>query len=109
MRGHVRIERDLIGLVTTPPPPLAIASMVDDDAINPRLQGRLTAELVNRAEDVEEDVLRQVRGFVPVTEHVVRELKHHPLVTRDQFGTRRLFTGGTALDERGLAGAYIRP
>lgn len=86
MRGNVLVERDLIGLVPPPPPPLAVTRLVDDDAIDPGLQCGLAAEVVNGAEYAEEDFLREVEGFVAVTQQVQGELVDHPFMARDEFG-----------------------
>src|SRR5262245_47761513 len=64
------VERDLARTVTTPPPALSSASLIDDDAVDPGAQGRLPAEAGQRAEDAQEYFLRQVQGFVGVAKKV---------------------------------------
>ena len=54
VRLDVLIERDLIGLVTPPPPALAIARLIDDDPVDPGAEGRLAAERRERPEDPQE-------------------------------------------------------
>ena len=109
MRGDVLIERHLIGAVAPPPEPVAVARLVDGDAVDPGAEARLAAEAVNGAEDAEEDFLRQVERFVAIAEQVHRQLDDHPLVLGDQLGAGRFVAGGAALDERGLAAADVGP
>ena len=80
VRGDVLIERHLIGAVAPPPEAVAVARLVDGDAVDPGAQARLAAEAVNGAEDAEEDFLRQVERFVAVAQQVHRQLDDHPLV-----------------------------
>ena len=98
-----------IGPAAAPPPALAITRLVDGDAVDPGLQRRLPAERRQRAEDAEEDFLGEIEGFVTVAEQVQGELEHHALVTRDQLGAGGFFAGGTALNQRCLAGPYLAP
>src|SRR5262245_47122898 len=64
----VLVERDLLASMPAPPPPQPVARLVDDDAVNPGLEAGLTAKSIERAEDPEEDFLRQVERFVVVAE-----------------------------------------
>ena len=109
MRGDVRIERDLIAAMPAPPEAMAIARLVDRNAVDPGAQARLAAEPVNGAEDAQEDLLRQIERFVAVAQQVDGQLHDHPLVLGDQLGARALVAGCTALHERRLASAYVRP
>jgi hypothetical protein len=66
--GHMLIEGNLVGFVTPPPPSLAVARLVDDDSVDPGLEGRLAAEIVDGPENAEEDFLREVEGLVAVAQ-----------------------------------------
>ena len=107
VRGHVLVERHLVGLVAPPPPALAVARLVDDDAVDPGLEGRLAAEVVDGAEDAEEDFLGEVEGLVAVAQQVQGQLEDHALVAGHQLGAGRLLARGAALDERRFA--VVRP
>ena len=109
MGRDVRVERHLIGAVTPPPETMAVARLVDGDAVNPGAQRRLPAEPGNGAKHAEEDFLRQVERFVAVAEQIDRQLDDHPLVLGDEFGKRRLVAGRATLDERRFAAADLRP
>jgi hypothetical protein len=64
---------------------------------------------VNRPEDPEKDLLRQVERLFPVSEQIRRKLHHGPLVLGHQFGRRTLIARGTTLHERRLAITNVRP
>src|SRR5688572_13292915 len=95
--------------MTPTPPPLAVACLIDDDAIDPGPEGRLAAERRDGAEDPQEDFLREVEGFVPVAKQMQREAEDHPLVNRHQLGARHFVTSRTALDEGCFAAVNFRP
>ena len=63
-----------------PPPALPVPRLIDDDPVDPGSQGGLAAEAGERPEDAEEDLLRQVEGFVAVPEQVERQGEDHALV-----------------------------
>ena len=109
MRGHVLIERHLVGAMAPPPEPVAVARLVHGDAVDPGAQARLAAEAVNRAEDAEEDFLGEVERFVPVAQQVHGQLDDHPLVLGHQLGAGRFVARRAALHERRLATADVRP
>ena len=109
VRRDVLIERHLIGPVAPAPEPVAVARLVDGDAVDPGAQARLAAEPVDGAEDAQEDFLRQVERFVAIAEQVHRQLDDHPLVLGHELGAGRLVAGGAALDQRGFAAADVRP
>src|SRR6478672_422211 len=93
----------------TPPPPLTVPCLVDDDPVNPGPQARLPAEGVDGPEHAQEHFLREVEGFVVVVQQVQRQLIHHALVLVDQLRTRVLVPRRTPLDERRLATPYVAP
>jgi len=64
------IQGHLVRLMAAPPPALAVAGLINDDAVDPGLEGRLASEVANGAEHTEEDFLGQIQGFVAVTEQV---------------------------------------
>ena len=109
VRRDVRIERDLVGPVAPAPEAVAVARLVDGNAIDPGPQARLAAEAMDGAEDAEEDFLREVERFVAVAEQVHRQLDDHPLVLGHQLGAGGLVAGGAPLHERRFATADVRP
>ena len=90
MGRDVLVERHLIGAMAPPPEPVAIARLVDGDAVDPGPQARLTAEPMNRPEDAKEDFLGEVERLVAVAQQIDRQLDDHPLVLGDQLGARPL-------------------
>ena len=93
VRRDVLIERHLIGAVAPPPEAVAVARLVDGDAVDPGAEARLAAEAMDGAEDAEEDFLREVERLVAVAQQVDRQLDDHALVLGDQLGTGRLVAG----------------
>ena len=107
---HVLFELHLIGAPAPAPPALAVARLVDGDAINPGLAAPTGPRNDGqRAEDAQEDFLREVQGFVAVAQQMQGQLKHHALVAGDQLGAGRLLAGGAALYQRRFAGANLSP
>ena len=86
MIGDVLVERHLIGAVPPAPEPMAVARLIDRDAVNPSAQARLAAESVNGAEHSEKHFLRKIERLVAIAQEVHRELNHHPLVLGDELG-----------------------
>ena len=109
MRRDVNIEGHLIVSVATPPEAVAVARLVDGDAVNPGPQRRVAAEAMNRAEDAKEDFLGQVEGLVAVAQQIDRELHHHALVLAHQLRAGHLVARCTPLHERRFAHADVRP
>jgi hypothetical protein len=103
------IERHLVGAMAPPPEPVAITGLVDGDAVDPGAEARLAAEAVDRAEDAEEDFLREVERFIAVAQQVHRQLHDHALVLGDQFRAGKLFPSGAALDQHRLPPADVGP
>ena len=62
-----------------------------------------------RAEDAEEDFLREIERFVVIAEEVQRQLVDHPLMLGDQLGAGVLVAGGAALNQRRFAPADFGP
>jgi hypothetical protein len=60
------IERHLVRSRSPPPPALAVADLIDDDAEDPGAKRRLTAESMKRAEDAKKYFLRQVERVFSV-------------------------------------------
>src|ERR1051325_494891 len=73
---HVRVERDLIRTMAPAPEPVAVARLVDGDAVNPGAQARLTTKTVDGTENTQEDLLREVEGFVAVAQEVRGKLHY---------------------------------
>jgi hypothetical protein len=106
---NVLIERHLLGAVPAAPPALAVARLIDDDAVHPRAQAGVAAEGVDGPEDAQKDFLRQVEGFVVVVEEVQRQLVDHPLVLADELRAGVLVPSGAPLDQGGFPAADVGP
>jgi hypothetical protein len=63
-----------------PPPSLPVPRLIDDDAVDPGSESRLPPKARQGAEDPEEDLLRQIEGFVPVPEQMEGQGVDHPLM-----------------------------
>jgi hypothetical protein len=109
MIADVLVERDLLRAVPAPPPPLPVARLVDDNAVDPGAKGRLPPEPGKGAEHAEEHFLRQVERLVVIGEQVQGELVHHTLMLGDELRAGVLVAGGAALYQRRLAPADLRP
>ncbi len=107
--ADVLVERDLLGAVPPAPPALAVAGLVDDDAIDPGAKGRVAAERVDGAEHPQEDLLRQIEGLVMVAQQVERQLVDHPLMLAHQFRAGVFVARGTPLHEGRFAATDVRP
>ena len=70
------------------------------DADQPRLKVRAAIERVERLEDLQEDVLRQIFGFVVLADELVRDVEHLAPVLRTICSQARLIAAQAALDER---------
>ena len=109
MRRDVDIQRHLIGPMAAPPEPLPVARLIDGDAVDPGAKGRLAAKTMNRAENANEDFLREVERLVAVAQQVDRQLHNHPLVLANQLGAGNLVPRCAALHQGRLASADGRP
>ena len=95
--------------MTPLPEPMAVARLVDGNAINPGPQTGLPSEPVNRPENAKEHFLREIERLFPVSQKVARQLNNGSLVFCHQLGRRTFIARGTALHERRLAIADVRP
>src|SRR6185436_5411174 len=95
--------------MTTAPPALAVARLVDHDAVDPGAEGRLAAKSVDGAEDAQEDFLREVQRFVMVAQQVQGELVDHALMLADELSAGVLVADGTALNQPGFAPVDVGP
>src|SRR6188472_2033196 len=95
--------------MTTPPPALPVAGLIDDDAVDPGPESRLAAETGERPEDSEKDLLRQVQGFIGVLEEVQRKGVNHALVSIDQVGAGGFVAGVTAFNKGSFRSVYVGP
>ncbi len=103
------IKRHLIGAMTTPPEPVPIARLVDGDPIDPGPESGLPAETGNRAEDLEEHFLREIKRLVTVAKQVERQLHDHPLVAVHQLRECQLIAACAALNQRRFVPSDSRP
>lgn len=69
----------------------------------------MAAERVDGAENPQENLLREVEGFVVVVEQVERQLIDHPLVLADELGAGVFIARRATLDERGFPAADVCP
>jgi hypothetical protein len=95
--------------MTPTPEPMTVSGLVDDDAVDPGPQARLPSKSMDRAEDPEEDFLRQVKRLFPVAQQIGRQLEDDPLMFGHQLGRRVLIARGTTLHQRRFAIANVRP
>src|ERR687891_596165 len=95
--------------MAAPPPPLPVARLVDDDAVDPGAEGGLAAEARQRPEDPEEHFLGKVERLVGVAEEVQGEVVDHALVGGHQVGAGAFVARGAALDQRSLTAVDFRP
>ena len=77
-----------------------IDAEVAADADEPGLEVRAPIERVQRLEDLEEDVLRQVLGLVVPADELVGQVEDLAPVLADDLIPRHLIAGEAALDER---------
>ncbi len=64
---------------------------------------------MDRAENPEEDLLRQVQRLIAVAEQVHRELNHHALMVANELRAGHLIPGCTPLHKRGFAATDVGP
>jgi hypothetical protein len=64
---EVIVERHQIRAPAPPPPSLPVPDLVDDDAVNPGAEDRLSTEARKGPEDTQEDLLRDIESIVAVT------------------------------------------
>ena len=70
------------------------------DADQPGLKVRAAIERVERLEDLEEDVLRQILGLVVLADELVGDVEHLAPVLADDLLPRELIALQAALDQR---------
>ena len=76
-----------------------IDAQVAADADQPGLEVRAAIERVERLEQLQEDVLRQVLGLVVTADELVRDVENLPPVLADDRFPRGLIAAQTALDD----------
>jgi hypothetical protein len=70
----------------------------------------LAAESGQRAEDPQEDLLREIESFLAVAHEMSGKTQHEPVMLEDELGMCRVITRQTALDEsRFTAGDFGGP
>src|SRR5690242_4656773 len=95
--------------MTTAPPALPVAGLIDDDPVDPGPKGRLAAEAGKGPENSEKDLLRQVQGFIRILEEVQRKGVNHALVGIDQVGAGGFVAGVTPFNKGGFRSVYVGP
>ncbi len=96
-------------LATPAPPPLAVARLSDDDAIDPRAKAGFAPEVMQTPKHPEEHLLRQFEGLLGIAEQVQPKLVDHSLMVLDELGAGRLVAERTPLEQRALAALNPRP
>jgi hypothetical protein len=76
-----------------------IDAQVAADADQPRLEVRPAIEGVERLEDLQEDVLGQIFGFVMFADELVRDVEHTPPVQTDDAFPGDLVAAQASLDQ----------
>jgi hypothetical protein len=77
-----------------------VDAQVAADAHQPGLKIRAPIERVQRLEDLEENVLGQVFGFVVAAGELVGDVEHFPPMLPDDLFPRALVAAEAALDKR---------
>ena len=75
------------------PPAPAVVALIDDDAVDPGLDAAATFEAADGAIDLQEDVLRDVLGFLRVAQEPGGQIEDHPVTIRMVFGGGGLEVG----------------
>ncbi len=109
MIAQVLVERHLLAALAPSPPALAVARLIDDDAVDPGAEGGLAAKAVDGAEDPQEDLLRQVQRFVVIAQQVQRQLVDHALMLAHELRAGVFVACGTALNQAGFTPVDISP
>ena len=100
MSRHMFMQRHLLGLMTSAPPPPPVGRLRYNNAIDPGTQRRLAPELAQRSEHPKEDLLGQIQRFLLFAQQVQRQLIHHTLMVGYQPGAGRVVTGQTLMGKR---------
>ena len=87
-------------LALLPDAAVMVDAQIAADADEPGLEVRPPIERVQGAENLEEDVLRQVFGFVVTADELVGEIEDLPPVLPDDLVPGALIAGETLLDQR---------
>src|SRR5690606_36730951 len=85
----------------------AVLTQVDRDAVIPRAQLGISAELTDGFEDLNEDLLGHIVGFIAAPEHAEYQREHAVLVELYKLVKRSLIVSASALKELTLAG-FVR-
>ena len=110
VRGHVLIERHLVGAMPPAPEAVPVARLVDRRSGRSRCEGiDCPRNRLNGAEDAQKDFLREVERFVAIAQQVDRQLNDHPLMFGDELGAGGLLARCAPLHERCFADANFRP
>src|SRR5439155_6324689 len=86
----VRVDVAIDRLALLAHAPVVIDAQVPADADQPRLKVRAAVERVERAEDLQEDVLCEIFGFVVFTDELVGDVEDLAPVLPDDEVPRRL-------------------
>jgi hypothetical protein len=106
---QTRVERDLLALMTSPPPALSIPRLVDGDPVDPRAECRLASETMNGPKDAEEDFLRQIERLVAIAEQMAGQSEDHPMMLGNEERAGVLIPRCAALHEQGFTPCNLGP
>src|SRR5690606_13290068 len=103
--GGIHVTRH--GGALLPDRPAVVDTEVAADAAEPGLKVGAPVEGVQRLEDLDEDVLGQILGFVVTADELVRDVEHLAAVRTHDLFPRGLVTGQTPRDQ-GISGLSRR-
>src|SRR5262245_60844537 len=75
------------------PPSKAVQNFREGNAVDPRLETRVTTEPLDVAEYVTEDLLNRVCGIIGIAEHTVGDVEHGGVIHPNEFVVCRVLVG----------------
>jgi hypothetical protein len=100
------LELFLFSRVTSRQVEAPVLASVDRDSVNPSPELRVPAKLVDRLENLDEDLLGHVLGLLATPEHSMHQAKDAIAVELHELVERPLVTSDEALDEALFGGVF---
>ena len=94
-----RIEYYIVGLMLKQGLDVYLP-MVDDDAIDPSTERGISTKAPQFTIDLEEDLLREVKGLLALTQQAERKVENHVLITTYNEIESRVVFAQTTIDKR---------